>query len=109
MPDRDADRQLERLRQAYRPQLPARPEQIRSAWAAVRAGGGTEALRTLHRLAHKLAGSAACYGFTDVGERAAAVERHLEELLEGRAAADDDPARLEALLRTLWGPEGGRA
>jgi HPt (histidine-containing phosphotransfer) domain-containing protein len=96
MPEQEAADPLAELRRAYHSQLPSRLEQIESA----RAEGEVDGWRTLHRLVHKLAGSAACYGFVELGERASAAEVHLQAMLDGEGGVDAVP-RLETLLREL--------
>jgi HPt (histidine-containing phosphotransfer) domain-containing protein len=96
MPEQEAADPLAQLRRAYHSQLPARLEQIESA----RAEGEADGWRTLHRLVHKLAGSAACYSYVGLSERASAAEAHLQAMLDGQAG-DDALTRLESLLREL--------
>lgn len=100
MSEQDVSAALAALRQMYASELPERLAQINAAWEEVRARPGTQSLRALHMLAHRLAGSAACYNFDAVSARARAVETHVQAMLEGAAPADD-LGRLEELLQAL--------
>lgn len=100
MPESDLTQQLENLRQSYRDQLPERLRHIDAAWAEVRVGLAEDTLRSLHRLVHKLAGSAACFGFAALGERATAAEMQLEEMLQGSRDCQA-VEKLELLLNAL--------
>ncbi len=58
---------LKALRVSYAKKL---PDRIKELYAASE-GGGEKALRDVHGLAHKLAGSAATYGYRALGKRPA--------------------------------------
>jgi HPt (histidine-containing phosphotransfer) domain-containing protein len=98
MPDADANmdvdpearRQIEELRELFRPHLAERVREIEAAWESVRAGGAggdiadPDALKRLHRLAHSLSGAAGTFGYPEVGIAARALERGLERWLPGK-------------------------
>ncbi len=70
--------EFERLRQQYLESLPGRMAGLESAWETAQAtGSGPEALAALHQQVHRLAGSAAMYGFAAIGQAARAVEARL--------------------------------
>lgn len=58
--------------------LSEKVQSLEQAWEGCRRGGGAPALRTLHMLAHRLAGSAATFGLPALSDRA----RRLEALLD---------------------------
>jgi periplasmic divalent cation tolerance protein len=75
------------LRQYFAGRLPARVAEVERARDEARDAGWTgPPLRTLHRLAHSLAGAAATFGFPDEAARARRIERLLEEGEPGEAA-----------------------
>lgn len=68
------------LRQYFAGRLPARVAELEHARDEARdAGWAGPPLRTLHRLAHSLAGAAATFCFPEEADRA----RRIEKLLEG--------------------------
>jgi|SRR5579859_530210 len=83
---------LAAVRRDFAAKLPERGAELaalvaRAAWDDVR------------RAAHKLRGSAATYGFVDLGAHAAAIEDLLLEAADAGAAPDDAArARLDALV-----------
>lgn len=96
-PERNA---AEDLRRYFAHRLPARVSEIETARDAARdAGWGNEPLRTFHRLAHSLAGTAATFGFPEVS----AVSRQLESLLQSALDGGSPPetAEVEGLLSRL--------
>jgi len=107
---------LQQLRAAYAEKLPAKGNEILNAAAPLRIGGKgnaaaiADALETVHTLAHKLAGSAATYGYEAIGITA----RHLELLSdrfmknEGRIRGSDREKidntlnNLDALIQRIF-------
>jgi chemotaxis protein histidine kinase CheA len=82
----DQRRQLERLREAYEAELPEKLLAIARAAAAARLQNWDPAgVRDLHRLVHRLAGSAAIWGFTDLSHTAGQLEEVVLAALEGAA------------------------
>ena len=98
---------LEQQRAAYRNALPERLAEIESLWRQLLNGGApAEALATLERLAHSLAGSGATFGFAGLGEAARVLELALNPLVGAAAAltpaAQTEVSRaIEALQRSL--------
>jgi HPt (histidine-containing phosphotransfer) domain-containing protein len=88
--DPETRRQIEELRELFRPHLAERLREIEAAWESVRPGGNLggdpDSLRRLHRLAHSLSGAAGTFGYPEVGTAARALERGLEPWLPGKAA-----------------------
>ena len=75
--------QLETLRQAYRAELPAKLGLIAGTVEALHAGWQRAQLQALYDLIHKLAGSAAIYGFGDISRAAGDLESWALEALDG--------------------------
>ena len=97
---------LDLFRAQFASQLPARLAEARAAldaWAA--APQDDERLRALHRVLHRLAGSAGTFGMPAFGDAARAIELQLETLLErpGRG-----PQEVEAIASQLAAMEGVR-
>lgn len=92
--------QLDALRRHYLQDLPARRSALGDAWRGCVDGGDEAAWLGLRDVAHKLSGSAPCYGLDALG----AAARDLDKLLSGRAPCRErarveaDVARLAALL-----------
>lgn len=76
--------QLDALRQSYRAELPDKLGLIGDAVDTLHAGGWEKAhLHALYDLIHKLAGSAAIYGFTGISRAAGDMESWALEALDG--------------------------
>jgi HPt (histidine-containing phosphotransfer) domain-containing protein len=88
----DQRRELETLRQAYEAELPEKVTSIAraAAFVGLRRWDAADVLE-LHRLVHRLAGSAAIWGFTAVSKAAG----ELEEIV--MAAMGDSPPGMEVL------------
>ncbi len=100
---------LEALRADYRRSLPQRLDQIESLWRQVQNDKApAEALESLERCAHNLAGSGATCGFAALGDAARVLELAVHPLLGAAQAltptAQSDVSRaIEALQRSLSG------
>lgn len=84
---------MQRFRQEFATQLPARLQEAQQLLAACRAAPADgDRLRELHRCIHKLAGSAGTFGMREVSEQARVIEDELDVLSaqEGRDAAAFD-------------------
>lgn len=84
---------MQRFRQDFAAQLPARLQEAQQLLAACRAAPADgDRLRELHRCIHKLAGSAGTFGMRDVSAQAREIEDALDVLSaqEGRDAAAFD-------------------
>lgn len=73
----DAGRRLEELRRTFAGKLPARIDALEAAVHAAATTLSSEDLKAALSHAHRLAGVAGSYGFIEVGEAAAALEREL--------------------------------
>ncbi|HJU08395.1 MAG TPA: Hpt domain-containing protein [Rhodanobacteraceae bacterium] len=65
------------LQSQYLSELPQRRKAVAASWAASMRDAASPAWRELHSLAHRLSGSAPCYGLDAVGEAAQEVDRLL--------------------------------
>lgn len=73
--------QIEALRRHFMQELPGRRAALSAAWNKCLDGGDEAPWLRLRDVAHKLSGSAPCYGLDAVGDAA----RELDRLLSGRA------------------------
>jgi HPt (histidine-containing phosphotransfer) domain-containing protein len=97
--DDDLRRELAALSAEYRASLPQRLEAIDRAWLAAQRGEGcADALHTLLRALHSIAGSAPTFGFPDLGRSAAEAESWIEPY-SGRGEAP--PAELRGAFERL--------
>jgi HPt (histidine-containing phosphotransfer) domain-containing protein len=94
--------QIEALRRHFLQELPERRAALAAAWHDCATAGDEAPWLSLRDVAHKLSGSAPCYGLDAVGEAAG----NLDRLLSGRApcrersAAEGAVAELMAALDT---------
>lgn len=72
--------QVEALRRHFLQELPERRTALVAAWRDCADGGDESPWQQLRDVAHKLSGSAPCYGLDAIGEAA----RALDKLLSGR-------------------------
>jgi HPt (histidine-containing phosphotransfer) domain-containing protein len=92
-PGSELQQALEQFRAQFAASLPERLAEARERLASCRAApGDDERLRALHRVLHRLAGSAGTFGMPDLGAASRAIEEELEVLLEqpARTRADFD-------------------
>jgi chemotaxis protein histidine kinase CheA len=92
-PGADFQQALQRFRDEFARQVPARVAEADACLSACRADPADAArLRELHRVVHKLAGTAGTFGMSRLGDAARAIEQRIEALLEQpqRGAADFD-------------------
>jgi len=81
--------------------LPERLREVDEGWRLVReTGWSEEAVKTLHRLAHSLAGAGATFGFLTVTEAARDLEKPLKAVVQN-AAPHPDETVVEGLLDAL--------
>ncbi|OGA96686.1 MAG: hypothetical protein A3E79_03265 [Burkholderiales bacterium RIFCSPHIGHO2_12_FULL_61_11] len=103
---------LEEQRADYHRSLPQRLEQIESLWGQVlNDEAPVQALASLERCAHSLAGSGATFGFAALGDAARGLELAVSPLLGARytltpAALSEVRRAVEALQRSLSGETG---
>lgn len=76
---------MEAQRADYRSSLPQRLDQIESLWRQV-LNGEAQALASLERCAHSLAGSGATFGFSALGDAARVLELAVSPLLDATLA-----------------------
>jgi len=77
------DAGLKALFDDYAAQLPAKIKETDELWARVASGEGGEAVQSLHRALHSLAGSAETFGYSRLGRSAKALELAIAALLDG--------------------------
>ena len=94
---------LAQLNARYSERLPAKISEIQSAWREVQESHRpAEAANALRTLAHKLAGTAASYGYGKLGTAAAALERELDEFgRPGRGVSGDMRSNAKGLVDRL--------
>jgi diguanylate cyclase (GGDEF)-like protein len=81
--------------------LPERLREVEEGWRQVReTAWSEEAVKTLHRLAHSLAGAGATFGFLTVTEAARDLEKPLKAIVQSAAPRPDDSV-VEGLLDGL--------
>jgi len=105
---------LELQRADYRAALPQRLAQIELLWREVLSGdNATQAMASLERCAHSLAGSGATFGFAGVGSAARELELAVTPLLDtasalSAGARSEINLAIELLQRSLPGDAGNR-
>jgi len=81
--------------------LPERLREVEEGWRQVReTAWSEESVKTLHRLAHSLAGAGATFGFLTVTEAARELEKPLKAIVQNAAPHPDDSV-VEGLLDGL--------
>jgi diguanylate cyclase (GGDEF)-like protein len=81
--------------------LPERLREVEDGWRQVQeTAWSEEAVKTLHRLAHSLAGAGATFGFLTVTEAARELEKPLKAVVQ-KAAPHPDDSLVEGLLDGL--------
>ncbi len=106
MDQKASERIAERMKilgEKYAKQFPERIAEINSLWARISADTvDREALDSLYRLVHGLAGSGATFGFPQLSEAAKECEIMLLEGIEsGQLAYDAVRSRVETVVATL--------
>jgi len=75
---------LRSLREEYEAELPEKIARLtEAAYAWLRAPLDSEALATVHRMAHSLVGSSGSYGFAALSQAVRALEQDLKSIIEG--------------------------
>ncbi len=93
--------QLEALRQSYRAELPAKLQLIGGAVETLYEGGWEKThLMAFYELVHKLAGSAAIYGFSGISHAAGKIESWTLAALDG-GLPEDRRLELSSLMGAL--------
>ena len=104
----DIQAALAALKEGFAKKIPSRIEEIRQSWKALKSGDdGPETFHLLHRQSHTLAGTAATYGFDEIGKLAKALEATLQdELTEERSQWTSTATdKFEMLLARLQQPD----
>ncbi len=81
MSQRTADDAMRALVEKFSAQIPDKLKAIEEAALALPGGEQGEEIRILGRMAHTLAGSAASFGFVDLGRAARGLEGHLKKVM----------------------------
>jgi chemotaxis protein histidine kinase CheA len=90
---------MEQFRADFARQLPERVQEAQGLLQAALANPGDEAaLRELHRVVHKLAGSCGTFGLREIGDTARGIEDQLDAVL---AAPADRAGKLAPLAEQL--------
>jgi diguanylate cyclase (GGDEF)-like protein len=93
-------RQLAVLRQEYGDLVPSKVKEISTAWESLAPHEvDWEALRTIHRQVHNLAGSGATFGFAALSRTARGLEDLLEEVIS--SGVPPSPAGREEIARRV--------
>ncbi|KAB2898335.1 MAG: hypothetical protein F9K31_10135 [Dokdonella sp.] len=96
------DPKLQALRQRYAAGLSDKRSALLAQWRAWRASGhDDEHLRELAMQAHRLAGSAGCYGYATIGMHAGRLDELASERLQCSGAID--PPQLDLAISALLG------
>lgn len=89
--DADLQQALEQFRSQFTQALPARMAEVRDCLQACReAPQDGQRLRHLHRVLHRLAGSAGTFGRPYLGEACRAIEAQLEDLMARPVCTRED-------------------
>lgn len=95
--EQEYDARIKALREQYFAALPQRRADIAEHWRACAVDAASPAWRELQSQAHRLAGSAPCYGLEDVGESA----QRLDRLLSGKPPCRDAAVPAPLVTRLL--------
>ncbi len=112
--DADFEAQLAALRAKFAGNLTARIDEMAAAADAIAASrevSGRRALERVLHLAHKLAGSAATFGFKTVSDEAYVLEQLCAARLEANEPAEADAAAISGAISAIReaagrGPDG---
>ncbi|NWJ44302.1 MAG: diguanylate cyclase [Chloroflexi bacterium] len=96
--------ELKLLRKAYAGRLPSRMDEITNCWLEARRNNWRmDYFENLHMLAHKLAGSGATYGYSQIGDSARTLEQKLKNLLSSGITPDNSQIHeLDRNLQNLY-------
>ena len=101
----DLQQALDLFRAQFAEQLPARMEEASQALAAcLAAPDDDDRLRALHRVLHRLAGSAGTFGMPEFGAECRVIEDRLEALLARHPRAHEDFDEVVGALAALPRP-----
>ena len=108
------NREMEALLEAYSRAVPEKIAEIASSWRAVEdAQGNAELAQKVHSLVHRLAGTAATYGYSTLGNAASQLEEAVKTYLRTGAQLtcerrDRMRALIDALEETIRKPDSKR-
>lgn len=103
--------EMEALLEAYAATLPEKVDEIARAWRAVEDAGGTaELAQKVHSLVHRLAGTAATYGYSTLGNAASQLEEAVKTYLRTGAQLTCERRKrmgslIDALVETSGKPD----
>jgi chemotaxis protein histidine kinase CheA len=101
-PASDLQQALELFRSQFAAVLPERLAEARERLASCReAPGDEDRLRALHRVLHRLAGSAGTFGMPEFGSACKAIEEQLDLLLERRERTGADFDAIDRAIAAL--------
>jgi HPt (histidine-containing phosphotransfer) domain-containing protein len=101
----DIEQALALFRAQFAASLPARMQDANTALQACRAAPADEApLKDLHRVLHRLAGSAGTFGWPEFGDACRGIEDELEALLLQPVRTGADFDRVAAAIAALPRP-----
>jgi HPt (histidine-containing phosphotransfer) domain-containing protein len=90
------------LRRNYHNSLEQKRRELQASWKRFTEDrSGSEGLTELRRLSHRLAGSGASYGYDNVSDAAAALERHLRSFRPGDPMSPEWGALLDERVEQL--------
>ncbi|MEO6967558.1 MAG: Hpt domain-containing protein [Rhodanobacteraceae bacterium] len=95
--EQEYDARIKALREQYLAALPQRRADIAEHWCACAMDTASPAWRELQSHAHRLAGSAPCYGLDEVGE----IAQRLDRLLSGKSPCRDAAVLAPLVARLL--------
>lgn len=90
---------LEALNARFAAQLPLMLEKTAQALAACVAEPTVEQLTALHESLHSVAGSAATFGYTMLGQQARHIEQQLRMAMQDKSGWNSIPPQVEQYLR----------
>jgi len=102
MTQQTVGQRLQRLRREYGAKLPARVAAMTASWRTLEQQWDAAVLESLYRDAHTLMGTAANFGFNQVGDCARELDHYLSKLRQQNQAPDGaDQARIGQLFLQL--------
>jgi HPt (histidine-containing phosphotransfer) domain-containing protein len=103
----DLQQAMDLFRAQFAEQLPARLAEVRERLAAWQAAPADDTLLAdLHRVLHRLAGSAGTFGMPAFGDACRAIESRLDELAAQPQRPAADVAQVAAQVAALDAPAG---
>ena len=98
----DLQQAMDLFRAQFAEQLPARLSELRERLAAWQAEpANDDRLRDVHRVLHRLAGSAGTFGMPDFGDACRAIEQRLDDLQARPERTDAEVAQVAGDIAAL--------